>query len=499
MPPEDAVIPGPAAVAGDGTGPAAEAPALLGADVPLDLAPLSAALSAGALVTDDDVVAAHAEDRARFCPAGRARGLVRAKSVEDVQATLRFAHEHRVPVVPQGARTGLSGAANAVEGCLLLSVAGMDRVLHVDEVEKTVRVEPGVINQDLKDHLKPYGLSYPPDPGSVAISTIGGNVATNAGGLCCVKYGVTRDYVRALRVVLADGSLTTVGRPTAKGVAGLELGQLFVGSEGTLGVVVEVLLELVPALPDPITGVALFADPAHAAATVTDFMGSGARPALLELLDGANIRLLSAFGDFGLDESAGAMLLVQSNGDGSLEAAAAELESFTAIARDNGATEVMFSEDPADAELLIVARRSIGPAGEKFCHENGYSSLVDDICIPRARLAEYFARQDALQAEYPQLFFNTAAHAGDGNLHPCVMFPQDDAEAVAQAQEAFGRIMQLGLELGGTITGEHGVGALKAPWLGQELDEANRRMHRGIKQALDPRGILNPGKMLSGL
>ena len=200
---------------------------------PFDLTELADELGDGVLVTDADVVRSYSADQALFCPADGAIALVRARTVADVQATMRFATRHRVPVVPQGARTGLSGGANAVPGCLLLSLERMDRVLEVDAAERTVTVEPGIINQDLKDALAPHGLSYPPDPGSVAISSIGGNVATNAGGLCCVRYGVTRDYVRRLRVVLADGTLTTLGTTTAKGVAGLDLRSLFVGSEGT--------------------------------------------------------------------------------------------------------------------------------------------------------------------------------------------------------------------------------------------------------------------------
>ena len=250
-------------------------------EVPVDLAPLAAVLSPGALVEDADIIAAHTQDRAVFAPSGRARALIRARSTEDVQEALRFAHEHRLPVIPQGALTGLSGGANGIDGALLLNVAQLDDILDIDTVEQTATVQPGVINRALKGALAQHGLAYPPDPGSVDISTIGGNVATNAGGLCCVKYGVTKDYVRRLTVVLADGSITTVGRPTAKGVAGLDLAGLFVGSEGTLGVVVEIVVDLIPAIPDPITGVALFDDIRAAARTITEFMSSGVRPSLL--------------------------------------------------------------------------------------------------------------------------------------------------------------------------------------------------------------------------
>lgn len=474
-------------------------PELCDPAVSVDLAPLTAELSAGALITEPDVVAAHSKDWALFCEVGTARALVRATSVEDVQATLRFASEHRIPVVPQGTRTGLSGAANAIDGAILLSVAKMDRVLAVDTVEMTCSVEPGIINQDLKRHLADFDLAYPPDPGSVAISSIGGNVATNAGGLCCVKYGVTRDYVRSLTVVLADGRITTVGRPTAKGVAGFELAGLFIGSEGSLGVIVEVTLELIPAIPEPLTAVGLFPDVVSASGAVCDFMATGARPSLLEFLDGRTLEVLNAYGDFGLPADAGAMLLVQSNGDGSHDAAVRELERFSAVAQECGATDVMFSDDPADSELLVAARRAVAPAMEKYASTHGGGELVDDVCVPRGRLREFFTRLVEIEAAHPEITISTCGHAGDGNMHPGVFFDAADPAAVEIAQHVFGEIMAAGLDLGGTITGEHGVGYLKREWLARELDPVSRDLHLAVKRALDPLGILNPGKMLAAL
>lgn len=476
-------------------------PAALGLtapEVPLDLAPLIAALSPGAVVDDPDVVAAHSKDRAVFAPIGAARALVRARTTADVQATMRFAHEHRVPVIPQGALTGLSGGANGVDGAILLNVAGMGRILDIDTVEQTATVEPGVLNRTLKDALVEHGLSYPPDPGSVDISTLGGNVATNAGGLCCVKYGVTKDYVRRLTVVLADGSITTVGRPTAKGVAGLDLAGLFVGSEGTLGIVVEIVVELIPTIPDPITGVALFDDIRDAARTITEFMSSGSTPSLLEILDGQSIECINDYGDFGLPEGAAAMLLVQANGDGSLERAAADLAVFERIAEAQGATEVTISDDPADSEMFIAARRSVGHALEKYAMAHGGGELVDDVCLPRAALAEFFTRMHSIAEEHDVLIA-VAGHAGDGNMHPNVLFDAQDPPSVARAYAAFDAIMATGLELGGTITGEHGVGVLKNRWLARELDPVAQRLHVAIKREFDPRGILSPGKMLGEL
>jgi glycolate oxidase len=451
-------------------------------------------LGDGVLVLDPDVVSAHSKDEALFCPHDGAVALVRAKTPEDVQETLRFAHAHHIPVVPQGARTGISGGANASEGAILLNVAAMDAVLEVNTAERTVRVQPGIINQALKDHLAPFGLSYPPDPGSVAISSIGGNIATNAGGLCCVKYGVTRDYVRSIDVVLADGTRTAFGPQTAKGVAGLDMRGLFIGSEGTLGVIVEATLRLIPLMPDPVTAIGIFPDERSGLQTVADFMAAGGQPSLFEFLDGTSIRMLSGYGDFGLDEEAGSMLLVQF--DQAPAEAAAMLEQFQTVAEAAGALDVAVSDDPADSAALIAARRMIQPAYEKFAHAHGGGQLLDDVCIPRAAMPEFCERLTALR-QRSGLTIALVAHAGDGNTHPSVFFDANDPAETEKAQSAFEEIMGIGLELGGTITGEHGVGHLKASWLAKELDEGSRWAQRAVKDALDPLGILNPGKMLS--
>lgn len=461
-----------------------------------DLSALAERLTPGALTTDDAVVAAHSSDEALFCPDDGAIALVRARTVEDVQETMRFASAHRIPVVPQGARSGISGGANATQGCILLNVSKMADLLEVDTTERTARVQPGIINQDLKDQLKPYGLSYPPDPGSVAMSSIGGNIATNAGGLCCVKYGVTKDYVRSLKVVLPDGTLTVLGPQTAKGVAGLDMRGLFVGSEGTLGIIVEATLRLIPALPDPLTAIAVFPDERSGLQTVADFMAAGGDPSLFEFLDRASIGMLNDLGDFGLDAEAGSMLIMQV--DDAPEQAQAMLEEFTAVAERAGAVDVAFSDDPADSAALIAARRSIQPAYERYANAHGGGQLLDDVCLPRRAMAEFCDELGRLSAE-SGLTIALVAHAGDGNTHPSVFFDASDAAQTALAQRVFEDIMRIGLRLGGTITGEHGVGYLKRGWLAEELDEGSRRIQQAVKDAIDPLGILSPGKMLSDL
>lgn len=457
-----------------------------------DLSALEAALSPGAITTDRAVIESFSKDYSLYSPVGAAIALVRANSVEDVQATMRFAHAHRIPVVPQGARTGISGGSNAIDGCILLSVAKMNKILEINPTDTCVTVQPGIINQELKDALRPHGLYYPPDPGSVKISSIGGNIATNAGGLCCVKYGVTRDFVREIKVVLADGTLTRLGRKTVKGVAGLDLCGLFVGSEGTLGVIVEAMLSLIPLPKAPVTAVATFPDETAAALTVRQYMGEGRRPSLMELMDGMTLKMLNEFGDFGLEESAGAMLIMQSDSATQVE----DVREFERVAKENGALDAVHSDDPRDSEDLVAARRSVQPAYEVYSRAHGGGQLLDDVCVPRSKLPDFFRLLDQLRAR-TSVTVSMVAHAGDGNLHPAVFFDASDSDSTAEAERIFGEIMQLGIDLGGTITGEHGVGSLKKEWLPKELDEGSRRLHRSIKDAVDPAGIMNPEKMLA--
>jgi glycolate oxidase len=448
----------------------------------------------GSLTTDPDILATFSRDESLYSPDGTPLALVRAHSVDDVIVTMRYAHAHGIPVVPQGARSGISGGANAVDGCILLSVKAMDRILEVDEENKTVTVEPGIINLDLKKALRPYGLAYPPDPGSVAMCSIGGNIATNAGGMCCVKYGVTREYVREIKVVLADGTLTRLGHRTVKGVAGLDLSGLFTGSEGTLGVIVEATLKLVPLSPDPLSALATFPSVKAAVRAVAAYMATGATPSLLEMMDSKTIGMVNDLGDFGLDDTVGAVLIMQSDSS----TAAGDTEAFATVAQDNGAHDVAFADNAQDSELLVAARRSAQPAWEHYAHAHGGGQLLDDVCIPRSCMAEFCDRVDEISGSTGAMVA-VIAHAGDGNMHPSVFFDTDDTASVARAQDAFDQIMALGLSLGGTITGEHGVGNLKSEWLAKELDEGNRRLHREIKGAVDPTGILNPGKMLDHL
>jgi len=438
------------------------------------------------VLTDPDVTASYARDQAAFSDAGTPAVVVLPRTVEEVRHVMRTATALRVPVVPQGARTGLSGAANASDGCIVLSLARMDRIVEIDPVDRIAVVEPGVVNAALSRAAAEHGLTYPPDPSSWEECTIGGNIGTGAGGLCCVKYGVTAEYVLGLEVVLADGRLLRTGRRTAKGVAGYDLTRLFVGSEGTLGIVVKAVVALRPAPPQQLALVAEFPSTAAAAAAVCAIMERGHAPSLLELMDGTSVRAVNELAQMGLPDSTGALLLAAFD----TPDPAADLAAVGALCTAAGATEVVPAEDAAESELLLKARRLSLPALERLAP----ALMIDDVCVPRARLGDMLDGVAAI-AEKHALTIGVCAHAGDGNTHPVVCFDPQDADQTRRARDAFDAIMALGLELGGTITGEHGVGLLKKEWLARELGETGVEVQRGIKAVLDPLGLLNPGKL----
>lgn len=447
---------------------------------------LHAALPPEAVITDPQVTVSYASDTAGFCAAGTPAVVALPRTVEQVQHVLRTATALRVPVVPQGARTGLSGGANATDGCIVLSLVAMDRILEVSAVDRIAVVEPGVINAVLSRAVAAQGLYYPPDPSSWEQCTIGGNIATASGGLCCVKYGVTAEYVLGLDVVLADGRLLRTGRRTAKGVAGYDLTRLFVGSEGTLGVVVGAVLALRPAPPRQLALAAEFPSAAAACAAVCAVMEAGLTPSLLELMDRTTVRAVNALGKMGLPETTEALLLAAFDTPHAPEDLAAVAELCTAA----GATTVVPAEDEAESELLLQARRMSLTALDALRP----ATMIDDVCVPRSRLADMLDGTAAIARTY-DLLIGVCAHAGDGNTHPVVCFDPADADETRRARESFDAIMALGLELGGTITGEHGVGVLKKEWLARELGPVGVEMQRAVKQAFDPLGLLNPGKL----
>ena len=358
--------------------------------------------------------------------------------------------------------------------------------IEVDPVTRTAVVQPGLMNAQVKAAVAEHGLWYPPDPSSYEICSIGGNIATNAGGLCCVKYGVTTDYVLGLTVVLADGTAVRLGGARLKDVAGLSLTKLFVGSEGTLGIVTEIVLRLVPAQRQPATLVATFPTLDSATASVLAIT-SRLRPSMLEFMDRPTIHAVEDMTKMGLDREAAAMLVIQS--DEPAGHAAAECELIADLCREQGATEVFTTDDPDEGEAFVVARRNAIPAVERTG-----TLLLEDVGVPLPQLG---ALVDGIAeiSEQRGVTIAVVAHAGDGNTHPLIVFDPADADMAERAQAAYGEVMELAMSLGGTITGEHGVGRLKRPWLADYLGPDALALNQRIKDALDPQGILNPGTM----
>ncbi|WP_035856069.1 FAD-binding oxidoreductase [Cryptosporangium arvum] len=450
---------------------------------------LRAALGAERLIEDPDVQASYARDEAAWAPAGAPLLVVRARTTDDVRTVVQACLRHRVPVVPRGAGTGLSGGANAVDGCVVLSTEQMTDIVEINPTERLAVVQPGVVNDHLRAAAAEHGLWYPPDPASAPWSTIGGNVATNAGGLCCVKYGVTRDYVLALEVVTGTGERVRLGRRTAKGVAGYDLAGLIVGSEGTLGIVTEITVRLRPARAPEHTVAGYFASLVAAGEAVRAVGEAGVVPSALELVDRHCLEAVDAWKNMGLSADADVILLGRTDAPGLAgeEEAAAMLACFERA----GATWAARSTDQEEADALFAARRLAYPALERLG-----PVLTEDVCVPRAAVPEMLGRIEATARRHDVLIANVA-HAGDGNLHPLIITPAGDDAARRRAQGAFEQIIADALELGGTVTGEHGVGLLKRDGLEQELAPAVQAMHHAVKQALDPAGILNPGKVFA--
>ncbi|WP_066910289.1 FAD-binding oxidoreductase [Millisia brevis] len=440
----------------------------------------------GMVVTDPDIIEGYRRDRAADPDAGVPLAVVRPTTTEHVRIALRWANEHTIAVVPRGAGTGLSGGASAVEGGIVLTTERM-RALAVDPVTRTATVGPGLLNAEVKAAVAEHGLWYPPDPSSFEICSIGGNAATNAGGLCCVKYGMTTDYVLGLEVVLADGTAIRLGGPRLKDSAGLSLTKLFVGSEGTLGVITEVTVRLIPPQPPRSTIVATF-ESVDAATEAVLAIVREMRPAMLEFMDRTSIRAVESVLNMGLDTTAGALLIAQSDSPG--DDRARETTRMTELFTAGGASEVFATDDPADGESFTAARRFAIPAMEKIG-----PLLLEDVGVPLPALPTLIDGIEQI-AERHAVTCAVIAHAGDGNTHPLIVHDPTDPEQTARAQRAFGDIMDLAISLGGTITGEHGVGRLKKAWLPDQVGEDVMELSRRIKSALDPSGILNPGAVL---
>ncbi|MFI6732692.1 FAD-binding oxidoreductase [Nonomuraea sp. NPDC050451] len=447
---------------------------------------LVSSLPEGRVLTDPDVIDSYARDRTFVAP-GKPLGVVLAASRDDVVTTMKWATEHRVPVVPRGGGSGLAGAAVAGDGSIVLSLARMNAIRELSPADEIAVVEPGVITADLDKAAREHGLMYAPDPSSYEISTIGGNLATNAGGLRCVKYGVTRDSTLGLEVVLADGRVIDTGRRTMKGVTGYDLTGLFVGSEGTLGVITAatVRLKRAPVAPAA-TFAAEFGSLRDAGAAVSAIMAAGCQPSLMELIDRASLEALDDWLNIGLEPDTQATLIGQSDAIDSQ----AMVERMERLCLENGASFVAVSSTPQEAEELIRLRRLDYQAKERLG-----ACLVEDVCVPRSLLPDMITAIEETSARHGVKIL-TVAHAGDGNLHPVFIFDRGMAEPPAEVWAAADEVFTRALELGGTLTGEHGVGLLKRRWLDLESGPVVTEVQQGIKAVFDPLGILNPGKAI---
>lgn len=440
-----------------------------------------------AVVTDSAALEAARLDKSGMRSAAAPVAVVEARDIADVQAALRWANAHGVPVVPRGAGTGLAGGAIGSAGELVISTLRMNRILEVSVDDELAVVEPGVLNGDLNAALREHGLWFAPDPASRAISTIGGNIATNAGGLMCVKYGVTREAVIGLKVVLADGRLLELGRRTVKGVTGYDLTALFIGSEGTLGIIVEATVRLRQLVRGEVVTVsAAFADVEQAARASAAISASGVKPAIMELLDASALDAIGAH--LGIDLGGrGAQLLIRTDGPASV----AEADAIVATIRSQGGVAEV-SADAAAGERLFDIRRSFHAAMER----RG-AVLIEDVAVPRSALPAMFAAIARIEQRHG-ISIPTVAHAGDGNLHPNFVIegePGGDIEVPDRVWAAADELFQECLRLGGTLTGEHGVGLLKRRWLRQELGDDSFELQRDVKALFDPRNLLNPGKV----
>jgi glycolate oxidase len=433
------------------------------------------------LITDAQVTISYSKDQAPFAAHEPAAIVLLAKSTEEVAKAIAYANAHNIPVVPRGAGSGLSGGANATSSSLVISLEKMNKIIELDTTNLIARVEAGVINLDLDKAAQEHGLAYLPDPASRDWSTIGGNAATNAGGMCCVKYGVTSAHVRALTVVMADGQIIQLGSATKKAVTTLDLTRLMIGSEGTLGIITEIVVGLAIRPETPATIIATFPSIKNAAAAAAALLRF--KPSMLEIIDQTTLKAVEAWHPLGF-EVAGSVLLMQLDEDQDRADEVLDLcQSFEMI---DGAA----STEAADAVEFIRVRKLAYPALERLG-----ATLLDDVAVPISKIAELVERVEGLSTKY-NLTIGIFGHAGDGNMHPTIVHDHGDLDAQKRAIAAFGEIVEIAQSLGGTASGEHGIGSIKQSFAAQELSPAVIELQRSIKKAFDPKGILNPGKKL---
>ncbi len=440
------------------------------------------------LITEPDETSDFRRDETDFIPYGRPLAVAFPTSTEDVSAVVRACAAYKVPVVARGGGSGLSGGANAMDGWVVLAMSGMDRIIEIDPDNLLVVTQPGVITADLETAVEAQGLLYPPDPASHELSFIGGNIAENAGGLRCVKYGVTRDYVLGLEVVLADGEVIRVGGRNVKDVMGYDLTRLMVGSEGTLGIITEATLKLRPRPAPKTTLLAFFPSVGHAGDAVSRITAAGVTPVTLEMLDRNIIDAVEDALHLGLDPVAGAMLMIESDAGGEL--AEQELDTAAEACDRAGATSLDRATNPEEADAMREARRKAHWALKQLGQ-----ARTEDVSVPRSRVSEFIDAVAVISKRH-DMMIGVFGHAGDGNFHPAYVTGHDDPRAEERTDAVRADLYTAVLALGGTITGEHGTGLTKRDFLEQQFGPRGVAAMRAIKDALDPDGILNPGKLL---
>lgn len=418
---------------------------------------------------------------------GRPAAVVRPDTTDEVSKVAAYASEQGIPLVPRGAGSGMTGGAIPSKGSIVLSLERMNRIINIDEKNMVATVEPGVINEHLQNRLEMMNLFYPPDPSSMAFCTIGGNIAENAGGPRAIKYGVTRDYVLGLQVVLADGTIITTGGSTLKGVVGYDLTSLIVGSEGTLGIVTKAFLKVIPLPEDTVTLLCMFTELEKASSVVPEIAASGITPRVLEFMDQEAVCAAENYRPVGLRTDAEAILLIEF--DGPRTQVLKEAERVTALCKSYGAS-VKLADDIFSRQSLWESRKALSSA----LYHISPTKINEDIVVPRTKIPEMIQTLHEIARKY-QLKIVSFGHAGDGNIHVNIMTDREKTEEYQRAKEAVKDVFAVALRLGGTMSGEHGIGLTKAPYLGMELSAPVILLMQGIKKIFDPRGILNPGKI----
>ena len=433
------------------------------------------------LITDPTILPSYSRDQSQIAKNGTPIAVLLAKNESEISAAVKFAYEHNIPVVARGAGSGLSGGANAIDGSLIISLEKMNQIISIDSANLIADVEPGVINLDLDKEVSKFGLAYLPDPASREWSTIGGNVATNAGGMCCVKYGVTSHHVRAVRMVTSDGSVVTLGTALKKSVTNLDLLHLIIGSEGTLGIVTQVTVGLVVRPKPATTLIATFSSIDSAMKAIPELVALG--PSMLEVVDSTTLRAVEEWKPLGF-ENVSTVLLFQSDDSPEICAKA------VTIAERHGAIDATYSDDPRDSADLIQVRKLAYPALER----KG-AALLDDVCVPISQISNLVTEVEKIAAD-SGLLIGIFGHAGDGNMHPTIVYEHGDEAAEQRAVQAFNSIIKVTQMLGGTASGEHGIGSIKLDSAKRETSDRVTELQRSIKKVFDPKGILNPGKKI---